>query len=321
MSETHAKNEASARRCWLGLRRIMLRLSSWAQKREESIAGYGFLLPTAIVVAVFVVFPVGFSIYLSLHEWDFLTKVHPFVGLQHYRTLLTSRDFWRVVRNTAYFSVGSIPATLIVALVLAILLNRKIRGLTFYRAAYFAPVVTSAVVAGQIWAWLFDPRLGLLNSIMKLLGLPSQQWILDPKLVMPCIIVMSVWQGAGYIMVIYLAALQGIPTEYYDAARVDGATKWQLFTRVTMPLLKPTTFFATIMLMIRSFQVFGQIFVIAWQTPLMSRTESIVIYLYKHGFYYQEMGFASAVAWLLFAIIFIFTLLQFRFRRRFEIEY
>lgn len=287
-------------------------VKDWFSKHEETIAGYGFLLPTILSVLVFTVFPVFFSFYISFHEYDYLSASRPFIGLENYQRLFTTEKFWQTIWNTARYALGIVPLNLVFALCLALLVNRRVPGVNAYRVAYFSPVVTSSVAVAVIWAWIFDPGFGLLNWLLRQVGIGPQMWLGDPKWAMWSLVFMSTWNGVGYNMMIFLAGLQGVSQEYYDAATVDGANSIQRFWNVTWPLLSPTTFFIVITGIIGALQVFDQIFVLTKGGPA-GTTRSIIFYLWENGFTYFDMGYASALAYVLFALIFTLTLINWRF--------
>lgn len=293
-----------------------------------------FLLPHIIGFLVFTLFPSFFSLLLSTFSWDIMTPLM-FVGLQNFVRLFSDPLFYKVLRNTAFFVLISVPLGMIFSLILALLVNVKLKYIVFFRTAFFMPKITSMVAVALVWTWIFNPDFGWLNSILDQLrlldpinsllgsiGLPPLRWLTSPIWAMPAIIIVSVWKNLGYSMIMYLAGLQGISDMYYEAAEIDGASWWQKFRYVTLPMLSPTTFFVLVMSIIGSFQVFEQVFImtrggqgISPGGPLDS-TNTIVLYIYTHAFTYFQMGYASAVAWILFIIIFTFTLLQWRFQKK-----
>ncbi|HEX7588331.1 MAG TPA: sugar ABC transporter permease [Anaerolineae bacterium] len=281
------------------------------KKREllEWLAGYAFLAPSFIVLAVFTYFPVVYAMGISLFKWRILRGDPVFNGLTNYQLLFTSEDFWQAIGNTLYFAVGSIPTGMALALFVAILLNRPMRTLALYRTAYFLPTVTSMVAVSVVWMWIYHPDVGLMNYFLELFHLPAVRWLNDPMWAMPSIIILSVWKGMGYNVIIYLAGLQNIPEQLYEAAQIDGAGRWQLFRHVTWPLLTPTTFLILIMAVINSFQAFTEFNVMTQGGPL-GRTTTIVYYLYQQAFQQFNMGYGSALAIVLFAIILGLTLVQ-----------
>jgi len=285
-----------------------------AQRRrkylEESLTAYLYLLPATVILITFHFAPVFYAFYVSLLDWNYISPNPTFVGLGNYAALLKDADFLTSLLNTVYYVVGTVPTSMAVALFVAVLLNQKIRGLAWYRTAYFLPVITAANAVAIVWFWIYHPDYsGLLNGLLDKVGLPIQSWLLDPKWAMPCIIAMSIWKGLGYNVVIFLAGLQNISAEYYEAAQIDGARGWQIFRHITWPLLSPTTFFVLIISVIGSFQVFSQVYVMTRGGPLKS-TLVVVYYLYKIGFEDFRMGYASSMAYALFVVIFVLTLLQ-----------
>lgn len=282
---------------------------------QEALAAYVFLAPAALIFAAFIIFPVLFSFYLSLTRWNLLEPRKAFVGLENYLTLLRDPVFSRALLNTLYFAAGSIPLSMVLALAVALLLNQKVRGMAAYRVAYFSPMVTSTVAIAVVWMWIFDPYNGVANYALSLVGVPPLRWLFDPGWAMPALIIMRVWQTLGYNVVVYLAGLQNVPETYYEAARIDGASPWSLFRSITLPLLSPSTFFILVMSIISSFQVFAQIHVMTQGGPLQSTTV-IVYYIYQHAFEGYRMGYSSAMAFVLFAVIFSLTLVQMKWVQR-----
>lgn len=283
---------------------------TWRQR--EWISAYLFVLPSAVLIATFLVFPVIYSFWLSLLNWDGMSPHLKFVGLGNYGQLLTSSIFWNSMLVTGYYTFVSVPLLMACALALAISLNQKIRGLSIYRTLYFAPVVTSGIAVSIVWLWVYDPTWGIANWALSLVGIPPLQWLSSPSEAMPALILMSVWKGVGFAMVIYLAGLQGIPDTYYEAAGIDGAGPWSMFRHITWPLLAPTTFFILVTSIISASQVFDQVYVMTNGGPLRS-TEVLVFLLYQYAFKFFEMGYASALAWIIFLVVLVFTILQWKF--------
>jgi len=268
-----------------------------------------FLSPTLLVFSMFVLFPVFFSFYLSFHKWNMFSADTAFVGLENYSRILRNPEFWGVLKNTVVYTLGTIPLNMSLALLVAFFLNKKIAGKKFLRTAFFAPVIMSSVAAAVIWRWVYEPNFGLLNYCLSWFGIPAINWLNDPTAAMFALIVMGVWKTFGVNMVLFSAGLQGIPDHYYEAAEIDGAGRWQKFWSITLPLLSPTTFFILVMSVIGSFQVFDTVYVLTSGGPL-GTTKVLVFYLYEHAFKFFEMGYASAVAYVMFVIIFVLTLLQ-----------
>ncbi len=272
-----------------------------------------FLSPTLIIVGVFIFFPIVFSFYLSFHEWNMFGGEQTFIGLGNYVRMFSDAAFWDVFLQTAVYTFGTVPLNMALALALAFLLTTKfIKGKKFLRAAFFTPVIISAVAAGVIWRWVFDPNLGLMNYLLELVGLSSVNWMSDPAAAMGALVIVGVWKTFGINMILFSAGLMSIPDHYYEAAKIDGAGRWNQFWHITLPLLTPTTLFILVLAMIGSFQVFDLVYVLTYGGPLGS-TKVLVFYLYEYAFNFFEMGYASAVAYLLFAVLFVLTLMQFKY--------
>lgn len=271
-------------------------------------------MPNLIGFLIFIGIPIIASLGISFTEWDLLSEPE-WVGFENYQSLWEDPAFWAALWHTFYFIIGYIPLVMVGALGIALILNQKVKGITFFRAAYFIPVVSSWVAVSLIWKWLFNPSYGLVNYALSLIGITGPAWLHDPNWAMPAIILTSVWKDLGFVMVIYLAGLQGISKSYYEAADMDGASSWRKFWHITLPLLAPTTFFVTVISLINSFQVFDQVMIMTEGGPAGS-TSVIVERIYNHAFRYFEMGYASAISWVLFFIIFAITLLQIRIQKR-----
>ena len=237
--------------------------------------------------------------------------------LENYIKAFTNDEyFYQYFGNTFYFAIVLVPVVLVISLFLAILINKKVGRLTkAYRVALFLPSITSTVAVSMVWLWIFNPDMGILNNFLTAIGFHNPpMWLSDPEWSKPALIIMRVWQMSGYYMLLFLAGLQTIPETLYEAAEVDGASSWQRFTRITVPMLSNTTFVVVILLIIESFNMFESIFVMTEGGPLGS-TSTIMYYIYEQGFMSYNMGYASALAWIFFALILVFTLIQFRFRR------
>jgi multiple sugar transport system permease protein len=286
----------------------------WSRSNERS--GYLFILPAWVHLIAFVVIPIGFSLYLSFHEWDspqFLGA--PFVGLRNYRDLIGDDPFWHAMRNTALYTVLSVPLGMLVSLAMAVTVNRRLPGINIFRAIFFLPVITSWVAVSVVWITLLSPESGLVNYFFGLVGLPDQHWLDSPRWAMLAIVVITIWKGAGFQMVIWLAGLQSIPRDLLEAAEIDGAGRWSSFRHITLPLLFPTTFFLAVTGVIGGFQVFTPMYVITEGGPLGS-TDVAVYHIYQRAFQEFSMGYASAQAWVLFLVIFAATLIQLWYARR-----
>ncbi|MBX3083290.1 MAG: sugar ABC transporter permease [Anaerolineae bacterium] len=287
----------------------------WSSHRfREAMWGYLMIAPMVLGFGIFFYLALGASAVISMTKWDVLTAPI-WVGLQNYITLLNDPKFWQVLWNTTRYTIVSVPLGLIVSLLLALALNTRIRFRNVYRLIFFLPVLTMPVAIAVVWKWIFNPDLGLANQIMGLVGFGRIKWLSDVNWAMNALVIMSVWSGSGYGMVIFLAGLQNIPREYYEAASVDGANWWQSLTKITIPLLTPTIFFNLITSLIGAFQVFDIIYTMTKGGPLNS-TRSIVYNIYEDGFKYARMGTASATAWILFIIILVVTVVQLRVQKR-----
>ena len=282
---------------------------------KDILSSYAFLMPNFIGFIVFILGPVIMSFVLSLYKWDLL-RPPTFVGLSNYVTLLLDDElFWITLKNTFYFIVLTVPANIVVSLTLAVILNRRMKGIGFFRTAYFIPVVSSLVAVAVIWRWLYQPDFGLLNGFLYYLRLPPIRWLRDPAWAMPAVALMSVWKNMGYNMVIFLAGLQGIPMVFYEAAKVDGANHWHQFRFITLPLLSPAMFFVMVISLIGAFQAFDQIYIMTQGGPGTS-TMVYNYYLYRNAFFSLRMGYASAMAYIMLIIIFAVTIIQIRLLNR-----
>lgn len=272
-----------------------------------------FLLPGLLGLIVFTIAPLIASLVLTLFQWDLLTPP-TFVGLANFAQLSQDKTFWSALQHTLGFIAGYLPLVIVLSLAMALALNARLRGIGLIRTAFFLPVVSSWVAVALLWSWLFNPKFGLVNYLLSLVGIVGPGWLFDPHWAMPAIILTSVWKDLGFVLVLFLAGLQAIPHDYYEAAALDGANRWQQFSAITLPLLAPTTFFVTIISLINSFQVFDQVWVMTEGGPA-GATTVLVEQVVKHAFRYGEMGYASAISWVLFAIVFVVTLVQFRLQR------
>ncbi|MFC4075671.1 carbohydrate ABC transporter permease [Salinithrix halophila] len=276
--------------------------------------GYLFTLPVIVSLTVFLIGPILYAFYLSFQQFTFLNPdLSQFVGWDNYMRLLQDKRFHTALKNTSFYSLGVVPVQVSIALLLALIVNSRLRGKTFFRVAYFLPTVTSTVAVSVMFLFLFK-RDGLVNAFLSLFGVEGRSWMLDIDFALPSIMLMAVWTTVGQFMVIYLAGLQDIPSDLYDAAEVDGAGPFRQFWHITLPLLKPTTFFIVVMSIIGTFQVFDQMYVISkGEGGPLDSTLTVVLYLYNVAFKDFEMGYASAIAFFLFAVILVLTLIQRKF--------
>lgn len=284
------------------------------RKVREALLAYLFLVPTLLGLLFFTLGPVIAGFLISFTNWNIFLPPQ-WVGLDNYQILFTQELPRKVFSNTLYYTLINVPLNMTVALGMALLLNLRLRGVSFYRAIYFLPVVTSTVAASLIWSWLYSPNFGPINYFLAAIGIDGPPWLASTTWAMPAVILMSVWKGFGTNMLIFLAGLQGIPQEVLEAAMIDGATRWQRFWRVTWPLLTPTTFFVLVISCIASFQVFEQVFVMTEGGPAYATTV-LGLFIYLNAFRYNNMGYAAAVAYILFALILAITLVQLKLQGR-----
>jgi len=282
------------------------------QRRREEIVAYLMISPWIIGFLVFMLGPMVASLGLSFFETNMFSS--KFVGLANFETMLSTDQtrslFWRSLYNTAYYVVFSIPLTIGVGFFVAMLLNQKIRGLSLYRMLYYLPAIIPSIAASMVWLYLFQPEFGIVNWVLSVVGIEGKRWLLDPKLAKLVFVIMSVW-GAGGNMLVFLAGLQGIPTELYEAARIDGAGRRSRFRHITLPMISPTLFFVLVTSIIGSFQVFGSVYVMTGGGPANS-TLMYVLHLYLVAFRQYRLGYASALAWVFFIILLLLTLLVFK---------
>ena len=278
--------------------------------KNDGLTALIFILPAVLGTLIFIVIPVFFSFSLSFVDWDLLSPMK-FVGLSNFKDVLTDSTFVQVLINTFVFAIASSVFAVIIPLVLACILNTKIRGSNFYKTAYFLPFITPMIVIAIVWQWVFDPNIGLLNQILH----THIKWLYDVRFAMPALIAVSVWKLIGYNMIIFLSGLSTNNQEVLEAAKIDGANSWQVFKNVTVPLLSPTIFFVIVITSISSFQVFDLIYVMTQGGPDNS-TMVLVYSIYKYAFEYFDVGKASAIAYILFAIIFVLVLCQWKLRKK-----
>lgn len=293
-------------------RTARFRLNS--RQRQEAWWGYALIAPMMIGFLIFFVIALAASFVLSFSRWDMLSSP-VWIGLDNYRNLFGDANFRTALINTFAIAIPNVLFRILFALGLAVALNSKIAFRTFYRVLYFLPVMTMPVATATMWKWLYDPAFGPINGFLRKLGLPGPDWLLHPKTAVVAVVIVLLWSGIGYDMIIFLAGLQAIPRDYYDAAAIDGASGWQQFRDITVPLLTPTTFFLLVIAVISSLQVFDLVYVMT-RLDQSNRLPTLVYYVYDEGFRNFRMGYAITVAWALLAIILVFTLIQFRLQRR-----
>ncbi len=274
-----------------------------------------FVAPNFLLLGLFTYWPMIYQAYLSLTRWDLISPTKQFVGLDNYAALFGGREFQRVMFNTFYFTGTVLIGSIAIGLGLAILLNQKLRGRNIVRSVVFAPVILSGAAIGLVWAYIFDPTYGLMRILLGFIGLSSPTWLTDTRWAMPAIIIVYLWKNLGYSAIVYLAGLQNIPADLYEAARVDGANPWQSFWNITLPQLSPVTFFIVITTILGSFQAFDIIAVMTKGGPV-NATTTMVWYLYEEGFVAFRAGRAAAAAMILFVLMLAVTLVQMRYLQR-----
>ncbi|WP_285240540.1 sugar ABC transporter permease [Pseudarthrobacter sp. MEB009] len=287
------------------------------QARRNTLIGWTFILPNFLGFLAFTLIPVIAAFALSFMEWTSFTAPR-WVGLENFQRMLQSDTFWVALRNTVVYALGHVPLTMALALGLAMLLNRKLKGIGFFRVAIFFPYITSLVAVAVVWNMLFSPDNGPINQFLNAIGIAEAPgWTSSSDWAMPAVIITSVWRDMGYYMILYLAGLQAVPTELYEAAEVDGASGWQRFWNVTIPSLRPTTFFVVVMLTVSSFKVFDLIVVMTNGGP--GRATTVLSQLiYQEGIGEGKFGYSSAISLVLFLIVLSITVLQFKLQQRRE---
>lgn len=286
-------------------------------RASKTLHAYIFLTPAIIFLVVFTVVPLLFGIYISFFRWNMLVPPSQakFIGLENFRyILLQDERFIPSLLSTFYFTIGDVILTAVIALLVAVALNSNRRFRVFLRTIYFSPVITPLVAVSIVWSYIYHPNYGLLNELLSWVKLPPQQWLTSITAAMPSVIAMSVWKRLGYYMLIFLAGLQAVPQELFEAATVDGASKTTMFRRITLPLIKPTILFVLVVLTIEALQVFTQIYIMTQGGPV-DATRVTVLYMYDTAFTYLRMGRASAMAFILFIIVLIVTFVQVRLMR------
>ena len=282
---------------------------------KDSLIALIFILPALVPLLVFWVWPMIDSLYISFTDWDFMSPEFNYVGFKNYFNLFTDKNFYQVLFNTLYFSLGSVIPTVIGGLLLALLLNKKMKGIGIFRTILFSPWVTPMVAVSIVWSWIFEPRVGLANYILGLFGIPKLLWAQSSSLAMVVILVVTVWKGLGWAMIFYLEALQKVPIELYEACSIDGGSSFSKFKNITLPMISPTTFFLAIISTVNAFQAYDQIQVITQGGPAGS-TRTILYMYYQSAFESYNMGQATAVATILVLFTAILSILQFTMSKK-----
>lgn len=277
---------------------------------EQAFAGYLFILPAIVGTLIFIIIPIFCSFGLSFTKWDLLNPIE-FVGMDNYKAVFTEPVLIKILINTFVYAISTTVFGVLIPLVLAYILNSKIRGSEFFKTAYFLPFITPMIVIGIIWEWIFDPNIGILNQLLNI----HVNWLYDTNFAMPALIIVSVWKLIGYNMIIFLSGFSTMNNDLLEASKIDGANEFETFKYVSIPLLSPTIFFVVIITAISSFQVFDLIYVMTQGGPLDS-TNVLVYAIYKNAFEYFNIGKASALAYVLFAIILVLTICQWKLRKK-----
>ncbi len=298
---------AGASRARSGTRRL---------RRAESLTGWAFVTPATVIIGTFGAAPIIWSLVISFQDNNGLSSSAPFAGLRNYRAIAHDPVVTQAIEHTLLYTALFVPGTMLVGLFLAVAMNRKLRFMWLYRTAAYATMAISTISEALVFIWLFDPSYGIVNYFFSLLGIPQQQFLNSPSEALYVIVVMTIWGWSGFSVVIYLAALQGIPPDLTEAAAIDGCGRWASFRRITLPLLSPASLFLVVWLTINALQLFDEVYLSTQGGPL-GATTVLVYYLYQQAFVNFNFGYASAIAYLLFVVILIVTAVQFRVGRRF----
>jgi multiple sugar transport system permease protein len=285
-------------------------------KRSDYFWGYLMVIPTLLGLLALYIWPIVQTFYFSFTQWEAFGN-HEWGGLANYKKMLEDPDLISGLKNTIIFAALSVPLSIALAIMIAVLLNQKIKGLSFYRALYFLPVVTIPAAVAMVWKWLFNGDYGLTNYLLGIFSIEGPNWLTNPDIALFSIVIVSVWMQIGYYMIFFLSGLQGIPSTLYEAASIDGAGPIKKFFTITLPLLTPTIFFVSIISIIEALQVFDLIFMMIDPTsPAVQETQTLVVLFFKQAFEYNDKGYASAIAFLLFVIIFVITLIQVKLQKK-----
>lgn len=283
------------------------------------VAPWLFMAPSAVILGVFVLYPILRSLYYSFFDWTVGASTEPFVGFGNYIKLFHDSQFLNSLRVTLEYTVVSVILLLVVGFVAALLLQGESLANRIVRSIFFFPTIVSLVTIGMVWKFLLDPSIGLVDGLAATFGLPSVAWLTSTTLALPTVIFVGIWKSTGFAMILFIAGLKGVPRERYEASNLDGASRWQTVWSITLPSIRPTLLFTSLILTIQSFQVFDLVYVMTDGGPLFS-TDSMVNLLYRDGFVNYETGYASAISWVLFAIIMIISLLQLRLFRYNDVD-
>ncbi|MGN6715054.1 carbohydrate ABC transporter permease [Anaerocolumna jejuensis] len=287
------------------------------KKRNEYFWGYLMIAPVTLGLIAFYFYPFFQVIFDSFFKIGAFDRRQGFVGLDNYKRMLSDAQMWQTLINTFKYVIIIVPVTVIFSLIIAVLLNTKIKGLSVFRVVYFLPAITMAAAVSMVWRWIFNGDYGVLNGILGFFGADPVQWLNNKHTALICVCSVAIWSNVGYYMIILLAGIQGISKEYYEAADMDGATTFKRFWKITLPLLTPTLFYVVIMIIISTFQTFDGIYLmIGTKSNAIKYTQSVVMYFYRTAFDYSNKGYASAIAVMLFLIIMIITMFQMKMQKK-----
>jgi multiple sugar transport system permease protein len=293
-----------------GVGRSWLAALTSTRRRRDTVEGYLFIMPVVLGLLIFTIGPMIASFYMSFTKYPIL-RAPEWIGVRNYVNMLTKEpNFWQACKVTVTFALTAVPLGILGAFLLALLLNQRVKGMAFFRTSFYIPTVVPAVASAVLWGWLLNPDYGLVNAVLKQLGLPTSRFLGEPESALASLVLISLW-GIGGGMVVYLAGLQGIPESFYEAAKIDGANDLQLFRFITLPLMTPTIFFNLVMGLIGAFQYFTEAFVLTAGGPLFA-TYFYSLMVYERAFRFTQMGMAAAMAWVLLAVVLLLTLLVFR---------
>ena len=295
------------------------RRASWLRRLGRNARAYLFLLPSGVILLIFVAYPIVQSFWMSLHNWSFFSSTQPFVGLRNYADMAHDARFWNALGNTALYSVVVVPLQVGLGLALASALQRNTLVNKFLRSVFFFPVISSLATMGIVWKFLLDPQIGVINAAMTSIGLPGVDFLQSTTWALPAVMLVGVWKNVGFSMVILLAALQDVPESLLEAAALDGAGSWVRFRKLVLPLLRPSLLFAAIIATIGSMQLFDSVYVMTNGGPIF-HTETLVTYMYEAAFQYYQSGYAAAMSWVLFLLILALSILQLRLFRYNEVN-
>lgn len=289
------------------------------RRRRRWQPAWLFMAPSLVILGVFVIYPILVSFWYSLHDWTIGAAVEPFVGLNNYIALFQDPQFYNALGNTVELTVVSVVLLIVLGLALAIGLLRDGPVTKIVRSAFFFPTVVSLTSIGLVWRFLLDPDIGLIGGISHALGLPALDWLQSTTLALPAVIFVDIWKNVGFVMIIFIGGLKAVPGERYEAGRLDGASEWQITRYITLPSIRPTLLFATLILTIQSLQLFDLVYVMTGGGPIF-HTDTLVTELFREGFVNYRTGYASAISWVLFALIMLISALQLRIFRYDDVD-